>query len=1371
VVAFGTTNWEVSTIAGLAGQNGATDGTNSSARFCYPQSVAVDSAGNVYVADRVNNTIRKVTRAGVVTTLAGLAGTTGSSDGTGSHALFWHPSGVAVDSSGNVYVADQANCTIRKVTAAGAVTTLAGSAGKSGSADGTGAAAQFSQPTSVAVDGAGNVYVADTDNNTIRKVTPTGVVTTMSGQPGVAGYIDGTGNNAQFYFPQGVAVDTSGNVYVADSYNSFIRKITPAGEVTTVAGASKSQGSVDGTGSAASFDQPTGVAAAPDGDVYVADTDNNTIRRVTSVGEVVTVAGLAGSVGSADGVGNEARFRQPRGVAVDAAGNVYVSDTGNSTIRLLTPAGVVSTIAGAVGVSGSADGTNASARFNAPWGLAVDGGGNLFVADSGNNTIRKIIPVSGNWIVKTIGGIPGKTGAGNGAGLTAEFYGPEGITVDGSGNVYVTDTLNLTIRLLKLIRPHLIIIPAIDYTNYTVTTIAGSPGVNGYQNGIGTNALFGGAAEFGYGPAALAVDSVGNLYVADGAYNEMIRKITPQVSSTATNWVVSTIGGSPGGQGSVDGAGSAAEFFDPQGITVDSNDDVYVADTRNNSIRQGVFLEYTPANTAPFTQPANTGTLVVTLLPAEANGQWRFPWELSWRNSGAAATGLVQGEYPIEFRTMPGYLILPLLGLVNGKTTVTNLVAVTAGQTTRVTNQYYPTVTTVDTNIGGSLTVNIGPSPPNGAGWRFLGDTTPFNPPDSSTNLPAGTYLIEFAPVSGFVTPSTLSVQVVAGPPMVLTITYLLSSAPPAEVLLPVPVPSGEISDLADYPFGFNGQLQTDAGYGSGVAVETNVVLTAAHLVFNDQTLSYVGQAYWFYGEEAGVFEPEPIAARGWYVLSGYAAQRTNDVLGGLGPDQSSPQSRNFDVAALYFESPAADGGYGGYLPSDATPNTWLTSKADKMLVGYPVDGSQYGVGNIVNGQMYEIGPQPFPLNEATDPIADQQVYTGSWLLSYPGNSGGPFYVQFDGYYYPAGVYLGTLFNGVSPYASAVRAIDSNVVTLITRAAALGDSGTNNSGGGVITIIPTGVSSSHPAYLIMSLGPPAAVAAGAAWEFVNQPAKDYLSASQSVQELSSSATVKLQFLPVAGWNLPANQTLTLTAGANTDTASYTLAVQWPAPAPITYGTPLGSQQLNATTVAPSGSYAYNPAGGTVLNTGARTLSVVFTPGDTADYGSATVSTNVSLAVLPAPLSVTASSVTWTQGEPFPSFTGAISGLVNGDNITVLCACAATSDSPAGTYPIVPSLVDPGDRQTNYTVTVVNGTLTITAPPTAPAIQSARKLGNNFVFTWTTAPNLPYQIQSTTSLTPANWMNLGGPITATNSTMSASLAITNVQQFYRVLLLP
>jgi sugar lactone lactonase YvrE len=277
---------------------GSADGAGSEARFNYPSGVAVDSAGNAYVADTGNNRIRKMTSAGVVTTLAGSASSSGYADGTGSAAQFYFPSGLAVDSSGTVYVADTENHTIRKVTAAGVVTTLAGLAKVFGSTDGTGSEALFDSPSSVAADSAGNVYVADFGNQTIRKVTPVGVVTTLAGlsQPnpdGLGGFVggsaDGTGNAARFHYPRGVAVDSTGNVYVADAGNHTIRKVTQAGVVTTLGGLAGSFGSVDGTGSAARFGSystccsyapgPYGVAVDGAGNVYVADTRNNTIRK------------------------------------------------------------------------------------------------------------------------------------------------------------------------------------------------------------------------------------------------------------------------------------------------------------------------------------------------------------------------------------------------------------------------------------------------------------------------------------------------------------------------------------------------------------------------------------------------------------------------------------------------------------------------------------------------------------------------------------------------------------------------------------------------------------------------------------------------------------------------------------------------------------------------------------------------------------------------------------------------------------------------------------------------------------------------------------------------------------------------------------
>ena len=325
----------VTTLAGSAPFNGSVDGTGSAARFGYPAGVAVDSAGNVYVGDGDNNLIRKITPAGVVTMLAGTAGPAGSVDGTGAAARFSNPNGVAVDTAGNVYVADTYNHTIRKITPAGVVTTVAGTAGTQGSADGTGPAAQFRNPRGVAVDGAGNLYVTDTSNQLIRMITPAGVVTTLAGSVGATANVDGTGSAARFQNPWGIAVDSAGNLYVGGFYNQTIRKVTPAGVVTTLAGTADTVGSADGTGLAAQFNYPSGVAVDAAGNVYVTDTFNHTIRQVTSAGVVTTVAGLAGASGSADGT-SAARFSSPYGITVDSIGNLYVADYGNHTIRKIT---------------------------------------------------------------------------------------------------------------------------------------------------------------------------------------------------------------------------------------------------------------------------------------------------------------------------------------------------------------------------------------------------------------------------------------------------------------------------------------------------------------------------------------------------------------------------------------------------------------------------------------------------------------------------------------------------------------------------------------------------------------------------------------------------------------------------------------------------------------------------------------------------------------------------------------------------------------------------------------------------------------------------------------------------------------------------
>jgi sugar lactone lactonase YvrE len=326
-----------------------------------------------------------------VSTLAGKAGSKGSADGHGAAARFNDPFGIACDAAGNLYVADYANFTIRKITPAGEVTTLAGKAGSRGSVDGSAAAARFYHPAGIACDAAGNLYV--TDSFTIRKITPAGTVTTLAGNAADVdsyGSVDGSGAAARFRYPMGIACDAAGNLYVADTNNATIRKITPAGEVTTLAGKTGIGGSTDGSGTAARFSAPYGIACDAAGNLYVAEYGTFTIRKITPAGMVTTLAGTADSMGSADGSGAAARFQIPMGIACDTAGNLYVADTGNSTIRKITPAGKVTTLAGKARVEGSADGRGATARFDGPTGIACDAAGNLYIVDSGNDTIRKI---------------------------------------------------------------------------------------------------------------------------------------------------------------------------------------------------------------------------------------------------------------------------------------------------------------------------------------------------------------------------------------------------------------------------------------------------------------------------------------------------------------------------------------------------------------------------------------------------------------------------------------------------------------------------------------------------------------------------------------------------------------------------------------------------------------------------------------------------------------------------------------------------------------------------------------------------------------------------------------------------------------------
>lgn len=315
-----------------------------------------------------------------VTTLAG-SGVAGYLNATGTAAQFNGPRIGGVDSSGTVYVADSDNYRIRMVSSSGVVTNLAGSI--QGYQEGSGSGARFNGPHDVAVDSDGYVYVADRNNHRIRKISPSGVVTTLAGS-GIQGDQNGSGGSARFRYPHGVAVDNSGNVYVADRDNHLIRKITPSGVVSTLAGST--EGYQNGSGTSARFSEPRSVAVDSGGNVYVADYGNNRIRKISPGGDVTTLAGS--TQGYANGTGEAAQFNMPRGIAVDNSGNVYVADRDNHVIRKITPSGVVTTVAGST--QGYQDGSGSTAQFNGPDGVAVDSSGNVYVADHDNNRIRKI---------------------------------------------------------------------------------------------------------------------------------------------------------------------------------------------------------------------------------------------------------------------------------------------------------------------------------------------------------------------------------------------------------------------------------------------------------------------------------------------------------------------------------------------------------------------------------------------------------------------------------------------------------------------------------------------------------------------------------------------------------------------------------------------------------------------------------------------------------------------------------------------------------------------------------------------------------------------------------------------------------------------
>ncbi|OJJ19187.1 hypothetical protein BKI52_20460 [marine bacterium AO1-C] len=580
----------ISTIAGGgAGGFSGDGGLAASAQLNAPSGLVFDTAGNLYIADRSNNRIRKIDAiTGNISTVAGNGMATFSGDGgLATAAAFSQPYDVALDAAGSLYIADRSNNRVRKVDAAtGIISTIAGTGTGGFSGDGgLATAAQLSLPETVALDASGNVYIGDLNNFRIRKIdATTGNISTFAGSGNGNSSGDGGLATAAGFSLNSIIVDANNDVLLVDGNSSRIRKVTITdGLINHFTGSTMSNqgyiasgfGGDGGVATSATLDAPNGVALDASGNLYIADEGNHRVRKVdAATGNISTIAGTGTMGFSGDGgLATAAQLNRPARVMLDATGNVYISDLGNNRIRKIDAGtGNISTIAG-TGVAGaSGDGSLATAaQLNAPSGLAIDASGNIYIADQGNHRVRKIDAGTGNISTITGTGVAGFSGDA-GLATAAQVNRPAGLTIDGSGNIYIADENNNRVR-------------KIDAGTGNISTVAGFglPGSFG-DGGVATSAAV-------FSPTDVALDASSNLYIVN-KNSGRIRRVN------ATNQIISTIAGSGGMVlGLLEGNALSARFNNPTAIAIDAQGNIYFNNTGNNAIRK-----LTPATTLEFKQ-------------------------------------------------------------------------------------------------------------------------------------------------------------------------------------------------------------------------------------------------------------------------------------------------------------------------------------------------------------------------------------------------------------------------------------------------------------------------------------------------------------------------------------------------------------------------------------------------------------------------------------------------------------------------------------------------------------------------------------------------------------------------------------------------
>ena len=586
----------ITTVAGTGERGFSGDnGPAVDAQLYYPIGLAVDGAGNLYVADSRNDRIRRVDPAGTITTVAGTGERGLNGDGGPAvDAQLNLPRDLAADGAGNLYIADRANHRLRRLDPSGTITTVAGTGERGFSGDGgPAAAARLDSPDAVAVDGAGNLYIADIGNHRIRRVDPSGTITTVAGtgERGFGGD-GGPAAAAQLDRPKAVAVDGAGNLYVTDQGNHRIRRVAPSGTITTHAGTGESGSRGDGGPAvAAQLGFPEVVAVDGAGNLYIAATSNHRVRRVDPSGVITTIAGTGQEGFSGDdGPAIAAQLAFPKGLAVDAAGNLYIAGLVNDRIRRIDSRGIITTVAGTEGEGfGGGNVGSITLHFVGPRGIAVDGTGNLYIADSENYRIRRVDP-SGTATTVAGTGEPGFSGD-NGPAINAQLLRPTALTVDGAGNLYIADPLTERIRRVD--------------PSGIITTVAGGGRILSWDE-MGDKVPA--TDAWLLSPTGVAVDNSGSLYIAD---NDRILR----VDSAGT---ISTIAGTGmQGFGGDNGPAVLARLHSPQTVAVDVSGNLYVADKRNNRIR---ILTRTRT---PITLPRPTGLTATTVSGSRIDLTWR----------------------------------------------------------------------------------------------------------------------------------------------------------------------------------------------------------------------------------------------------------------------------------------------------------------------------------------------------------------------------------------------------------------------------------------------------------------------------------------------------------------------------------------------------------------------------------------------------------------------------------------------------------------------------------------------------------------------------------------------------------------------------